>query len=58
MQQEPLIDVKNLCSRKLWEILKIGHQQKSSRFQQARIEKELLTRQHYLQEISSLPQQH
>lgn len=56
MQYEPLIDVKNLCSRKLWEILKVQDPSEISMIEQLRIQQELISRQHYVQELSTLPQ--
>lgn len=57
MQQEPRIDVKNLCSRKLWEILLAKQNQQLSYQQRTHVEQELITRQHYLQELANLARQ-
>ena len=45
------IDIDNLCSRKLWEILMVN--QRLDRLQQETIEQELLTRRHYIPELAS-----
>jgi hypothetical protein len=45
-------DVKNLCSRKLWEILKDAEWQTEN--QKMAIEGELSSRKHYLDELSTL----
>jgi hypothetical protein len=57
MQTDRNIDVTNLCSRKLWEILTIEQQQNLSYQQKHQIEQELIARQHYLQELAKLRQQ-
>ncbi len=49
------IDINNLCSRKLWEILTIN--QRLNRLEQQIIEQELVTRQHYIPELSTWRQQ-
>ena len=46
------LDVKNLCSRKLWEMLKLAEWQNLK--QKQAIEGELNSRQHYLDELASL----
>ena len=55
MNTEQHIDINNLCSRKLWEILTLNlpahHQQKNH------IEQELITRSHYTNELESWRQQ-
>jgi hypothetical protein len=57
MQTDRNIDVTNLCSRKLWEILTVDQLQTLSYQQKHQIEQELITRQHYLQELAKLRQQ-
>jgi hypothetical protein len=54
MLNETQLDVKNLCSRKLWEILLIDKQQPLSGSQRTLVEQELITRQHYIRELKSL----
>lgn len=49
------IDLDNLCSRKLWEILTIN--QRLDRLEQESIEQELLTRRHYIPELKNWRQQ-
>ena len=49
-KNEPL-DVKNLCSRKLWEILACDDQQRLNPVEEQHIETELIERQHYLPEL-------
>ncbi|MDX1505521.1 MAG: hypothetical protein R3221_07375 [Spongiibacter sp.] len=51
-KQTTEINVKNLCSRKLWEILKNAEWQNSS--QRFAIEQELSGRRHYLEELEGL----
>lgn len=55
MNTEQQIDINNLCSRKLWEILTlkppIYQEQKSH------IEEELITRRHYTNELENWRQQ-
>ena len=51
------IDVKNLCSRKLWELLAIECPKQINKQAKTHIEQELLTRQHYLKELNSRRQQ-
>ena len=51
-KQSTEINVKNLCSRKLWEILKNAEWHNSS--QRFAIEQELSGRRHYLEELKSL----
>ena len=51
------IDVKNLCSSKLWEILKQKPRSTVSHLVRQRAEQELLVRRHYVEEISSLREQ-
>ncbi|MFA7554807.1 MAG: hypothetical protein WCY88_11200 [Spongiibacteraceae bacterium] len=51
------IDVKNLCSRKLWDILNLKQPQMLDSQQKRTIEQELIIRQHYLKELASLNQQ-
>lgn len=51
-KQSTEINVKNLCSRKLWEILKNAEWNNSS--QRFAIEQELSGRRHYLEELKSL----
>ena len=55
MNTEQHIDINNLCSRKLWEILTLNlpahHQQKNH------IAQELITRSHYTNELESWRQQ-
>lgn len=46
------INVKNLCSRKLWELLKNAEWQ--SRAEKFAIESELSGRRHYLRELEQL----
>jgi hypothetical protein len=48
----PFIDVKNLCSRKLWEILVFNNNEPLSAQQKHNIETELEQRQHYLTELT------
>lgn len=50
----PSLDVKNLCSRKLFELLSIEEELGLSRQQLQSVEAELLQRQHYLQELGKL----
>ncbi len=52
---ETKIDINNLCSRKLWEILTIS--QRLDQLEQQSIEQELLTRRHYIPELSDWRQQ-
>ena len=48
------IDIKNLCSRKLWELLSIEDSQHPlSPFEKTNIELELLQRGHYREELLS-----
>ena len=49
--QSSTIDVKNLCSRKLWELLAIECPQQLNTQVKTHIEQELLTRRHYLKEL-------
>ncbi|ARN73246.1 hypothetical protein [Oceanicoccus sagamiensis] len=49
------IDINNLCSRKLLEILTIN--QRLDRLEQESIERELLTRRHYIPELADWRQQ-
>lgn len=49
------IDVSNLCSRKLWELLKHNHST-SEQTQRFILESELLKRSHYVSEIQQLRQ--
>ncbi len=51
-RQNHRIDVKNLCSRKLWELLKNAEWQ--SHRERFAIEQELFGRQHYIDELKSL----
>ncbi|WP_372864480.1 hypothetical protein [Spongiibacter sp.] len=46
------INVKNLCSRKLWELLKNAEWQNSR--ERCAIERELSGRRHYIDELKSL----
>lgn len=48
------IDVKNLCSRKLWELLNLRSSDRPNWHDCLLIEKELLAREHYLQELNQL----
>lgn len=48
------IDVKNLCSRKLFEMLAIEDELGLSRQQLRKVEAELVQRQHYLNELGKL----
>lgn len=48
------LDVKNLCSRKLFELLTIEDYQYLSRQQQRTVQQELEARRHYLEELSNL----
>lgn len=57
MSPESTIDVKNLCSRKLWEILIVEQNQSLSCNQRSQIEQELIIRRHYLQELAKLGRQ-
>lgn len=50
-QHSQTIDVKNLCSRKLWEL--VAHREVSSQEMLA-IASELQLRRHYLQELETL----
>ncbi|MFT4920615.1 MAG: hypothetical protein ACJA1T_000922 [Zhongshania aliphaticivorans] len=51
-KQNQEVNVKNLCSRKLWELLKNAEwQDKSERFA---IERELSGRRHYIKELEQL----
>ena len=50
--QNTEINVKNLCSRKLWELLKNAEWQTTS--ERFAIEQELSGRRHYLEELRSL----
>lgn len=50
--QNTEIDVKNLCSRKLWELLKNAEWQNSS--EKFAIEQELSGRRHYIDELETL----
>ena len=52
---ENTIDIDNLCSRKLWEILTV--EQQLDRLEQQTIEQELLARRHYIPELTSWHQQ-
>ena len=51
IQQNLLVNVKNLCSRKLWEILISNGEEILSDRQKHRIENELVERRHYLTEL-------
>ncbi|MEH6558558.1 MAG: hypothetical protein V7459_09410 [Oceanicoccus sp.] len=51
MNVENSLDVKNLCSRKLWEILALSEHQADNYPQRLQITQELVTRKHYLREI-------
>ncbi len=48
------IDVKNLCSRKLWELININSPSRVKSYQFKLIENELVARRHYLQELETL----
>ncbi len=50
----PAIDVKNLCSRKLWELL---NEQQCGITARNACERELLERRHYLPELQQLRRQ-
>jgi|TARA_Y100001934_G_scaffold167349_1_gene198912 hypothetical protein len=50
--QQTEINVKNLCSRKLWELLKNAEWQTAS--ERFAIEQELSGRRHYLEELQTL----
>jgi hypothetical protein len=59
LEQTPDINVKNLCSRKLWELLAKDPSKKLNQQEKNHIHQELLSRQHYLKEINSwLTQNH
>lgn len=51
---QPAIDVKNLCSRKLFEMLSIEEELGLTRQQMKSVEAELVARQHYLTELGRL----
>lgn len=51
-KQNTEIDVKNLCSRKLWELLKNAEWQSAS--EKFAIEQELSGRRHYIDELETL----
>lgn len=51
MNVENNLDVKSLCSRKLWEMLALEGQHADNYQQQIQITQELVTRRHYLREI-------
>lgn len=51
------LDVKNLCSRKLFEILSSGGARLSGQ-QRHTVERELVARRHYLQEIQRMRATH
>ncbi len=48
------LDVKNLCSRKLFELLAAGEDPNLTRQQQHTVEQELLERHHYVRELQHL----
>lgn len=51
------IDVKNLCSRKLWELLAIECPKQLDKQAKTHIEQELVARQHYVKELHHWRQQ-
>lgn len=53
-----LLDVKNLSSRKLFELLSSDHYNILNRQQQQSVEQELLEREHYLPEMKRLRATH
>lgn len=48
------IDIKNLCSRKLWELLVENQQSAQKSIDNQILEQELLSRRHYLNELQKL----
>jgi hypothetical protein len=56
MNKQTLFDVKNLSSRKLWELLSTDECTGLSYQQQQLATRELLVRQHYLAQLETLPQ--
>lgn len=50
----PNLDIKELCSRKLFELLMIKENSALSQQQQKCVESELVSRQHYLRELGKL----
>ena len=54
MENSTNIDVKNLCSRKLFELLSIRADRPLSLQQQYYVEQELLSRRHYIRELDQL----
>lgn len=57
MRSTPVLDVKNLCSRKLWEILQSEQSQPLDLEQKNTVIKELIMRRHYIKELAKLNQQ-
>jgi hypothetical protein len=51
MNVENSLDVKSLCSRKLWEMLVLNGHYSGNYQQQLKITQELVSRRHYLREI-------
>ncbi len=51
------IDVKNLCSRKLWELLATEYPTPLNKQETTHIEQELIARQHYMKELNKWRQQ-
>ena len=51
MNVENNLDVKSLCSRKLWEMLALNGLDSNNYQQQLQITQELVVRRHYLREI-------
>lgn len=57
MRTENTIDVKNLCSSKLLELLRVERPQYLTREHKALVAQELQMRQHYLAELEAWKQQ-